>query len=145
MKRVNVYIILFIFLMASACTSPPDEQQIRENLDQIVLAVQQRQPKKVVEHLHADFRAQERMGVEEIRRFMIAQFFRNQKINILITGLRIRVEGNSAKVSFRAAITGGASWMPERLDYYQLHTSWVKQDGDWLMRDASWQPVLATA
>lgn len=143
MKRANVHIGLLILLPLSACTSPPDEQQIRENLDQVVAAVQQRQPKKVVAHLHSGFLAQQRMGVEEIRRFMIAQFFRNQKINILVTGLRISVEGDVATVDFRAVVSGGANWLPERVDYYQLRTHWVRQDGDWLMRDASWQPVMA--
>jgi len=36
------------------------------------------------------------------------------------------------------------NWIPDRLDYYQVETDWVKQDGDWLIRAASWKPVLAS-
>jgi hypothetical protein len=109
----------------------------------MVASVEQRQPKAVVSHLTDDFLAQDQMGVEEIRRFMIAQFFRNQKINIVVTGIQINVEGSRARAQFRAAITGSTNWLPERLDYYELNTQWQKIGSDWKMQNAVWKPVLA--
>lgn len=136
--------LILAAILLSACGRTPDEEQVRENLDQVVTAVKARQPREVVEHLTQDFVAQEQMGVDEVRRFMLAQFFRNQQINLVVTGLKVTVEGQDAQANFRVVVTGGFSWIPERLDYYQVSTRWLKQDGDWLIRSAAWKPVLQT-
>ena len=144
MIRLRTLPIILILLL-TACTRTSDEDLIKQNLDQAIEAVKARQPKKVVEHLTQDFVGQEQMSTEDVRRFMIAQFFRNQKINIVTTGLSITVENaQQAHASFRVVVTGGMDWIPDRLDYYQVETDWVKQDGDWLIRAANWKPVLAS-
>lgn len=136
---------IILILLLTACGHKSDEDLIKQNLDQAIEAVKTRQPKAVVEHLTTDFLGQERMSVEDVRRFMIAQFFRNQKINIVTTGLNITVDNaQQAHASFRVVVTGGVDWIPERLDYYRVETDWVKQDGDWLIRTANWKPVLAS-
>lgn len=143
MFKLRSGLLLLALLLLAACSRTPDETLIRQGLDQMVASVEQRQPKQVVSHLTDDFLAQERMGVEEIRRFMIAQFFRNQQIHIVVTGVQIEVQGSRARVLFRAAVSGGANWLPERLEYYQLTTQWQKMGGDWKMQNATWEPVLA--
>jgi ketosteroid isomerase-like protein len=141
MKRM-IQTLLLGLVLTTGCSEPPDEQQIRENLNRAVDAVRAREPKSVVEHLTEDFIGQERMTTEQVRRFMLAQFFRNQNINVVITGLKISVEGDSARVEFRAVLAGGLNWLPERLDYYQINSRWRKRDGDWRIHRASWKPVL---
>jgi len=144
MIRLRTLPIILILLL-TACTRTSDEDLIKQNLDQAIEAVKARQPKKVVEHLTQDFVGQEQMSNEDVRRFMIAQFFRNQKINIVTTGLNVTVDNaQQAHASFRVVVTGGMEWIPDRLDYYQVETDWVKQDGDWLIRAATWKPVLAS-
>jgi ketosteroid isomerase-like protein len=143
MIKMRPGLLLLPLLLFAACSRTPDETLIRQSLDQMVASVEQRQPKEVVSHLTDDFLAQDQMGVDEIRRFMIAQFFRNQQINILITDVHVEVQGLRARVLFRAAISGGANWLPERLEYYQLTTQWQKTGGDWKMQNATWEPVLA--
>ena len=136
---------IILILLLTACSQKSDEDLIKQNLDQAIEAVKARQPKRVVEHLTRDFVGQEQMSTEDVRRFMIAQFFRNQKINIVTTALKITVDSaQQAHASFRVVVTGGMDWIPDRLDYYQVETDWVKQDGDWLIRAAKWKPVLAS-
>lgn len=137
--------LLPMILLAAACSRTPDETLIRQQLDSLQTAVQQRQPKEVMAHLTEDFLAQGRMGTKEVRRFLLAQFFRNKEISVLVTGLKIRVDTGTgtAEVSFRAAAAGGENWLPERADYYQINSSWQKDDGDWLIRRLDWKPVLA--
>jgi len=140
--RLGIFITV-VTLVTSACGHKSDEDLITQNLDPAIEAVKARQPKKVVEHLTQDFVGQEQMSTEDVRRFMIAQFFRNQKINIVTTGLNVTVDNaQQAHASFRVVVTGGMNWIPERLDYYQVETDWIKQDGDWLIRSANWKPVL---
>ncbi|MDX5152426.1 MAG: hypothetical protein R3188_08120, partial [Acidiferrobacterales bacterium] len=116
-------LIPFIALIVTGCTRTSDEDLIKQNLDQAIEAVKARQPKAVVKHLTQDFIGQEQMGTEDVRRFMIAQFFRNQKINIVTTGLNITVDNaQQAHANFRVVVTGGMDWIPDRLDYYQVET-----------------------
>jgi len=141
MPRLRTLSIILVLLL-TACSHESDQDLIKQNLDQVIEAVKTRQPKAVVKHLTPDFQGQQSMSVEDVRRFMIAQFFRNQNINIVTTALRISVNGAQGNASFRVFVTGGVSWLPDRLDYYQVETGWVKRDGDWLIRSASWKPVL---
>ena len=137
---------IILILLLSACGHKSDEDLIKQSLDQTIEAVKARQPKAVVEHLTKDFLGQERMSTDEVRRFMIAQFFRNQKINIVTTGLKITLDNaQQAHANFRVVVTGGMDWIPDRLDYYQVETEWLKRDGDWLIHSASWKPVLASS
>ena len=143
-SRLTTFLVI-VALLATACTRTSDEDLIKQNLDQAIEAIKARQPKAVVEHLAKDFVGQEQMSTEDVRRFMIAQFFRNRNINIVTTALKVSVDnGQQAQANFRVFVTGGMDWLPERLDYYQVETDWIKQDGDWLIRSARWTPVMAS-
>lgn len=135
--------LLLLTLLLGACSAPPAEEQIRNELDEAVTAIKARKPREVIAHLTEDFLGQQRMTQDQVRAFMVAQFFRNQNINIVITGLKINVTGDSAEVNFRAVLSGGQNWLPDRLDYYEINSGWVKQGGDWLIQRADWKPVLA--
>lgn len=137
-------LLLIISLALVACDTTPDEEKIRNVLREIEAAVQTRQTEPVLKHLSKNFSGPEGMKVQQIRRLMAAHYLRNKNIQVVITGLRITVNGNDADVRFNAATTGGTGMLPERLQYYSMETSWQKSDGDWLIVYADWAPVLST-
>lgn len=135
-------LLLIVALALIACDKTPDEEKIRNVLSEIEAAVQNRQTRPVLKHLAENFAGHEGMGVREIRQLMAAHYFRNKNIQVVIAGLRITVSGHDADVRFNAATTGGAGMLPERLQYYDVETSWRKIDGDWLIVRADWTPVF---
>ena len=135
-------LLLIIVLALAACDKTPDEEQIHRALSEIEAAVQTRETKPVLKHLSKDFIGPWNMNIRQIRQLMAAHYFRNKNIQVVIAGLRIVVSGNDADVHFNAAITGGPGMLPERLQYYDVETTWRKLDGDWLIVRAIWTPVF---
>jgi hypothetical protein len=135
-------LLLIIALALVACDKTPDEEKIRNVLSEIEAAVQKRQTKPVLKHLSKEFTGPEGMKTRQIRQLMAAHYFRNRNIQVVVAGLRIKIMGIDADVRFNAATTGGASMLPERLQYYDVETTWRKLDGDWLIVRANWTPVL---
>lgn len=135
-------LLLIIALALVACDKTPDEEKIRNTLGDIETAVQNRQSRPVLKRLAKNFTGPEGMGIREIRQLMAAHYLRNKNIQVIIAGLRIVVSGNDADVRFNAATTGGAGMLPERLQYYDVETTWRKLDGDWLIVRATWTPVF---
>jgi ketosteroid isomerase-like protein len=134
-------LILIPLLVLAACSKTPDEQLIRNAIDEMEAAVQQRQTKPVLKHLARDFVGPEGMTVRQVRRLMAAHYFRNKNINVVLAGMRVQIMGNDASVMFNAAVTGGAGMLPERLQYYDVKTIWRKLDGDWRIIRADWAPA----
>lgn len=138
-------LLLFLTLALVACDKTPDEERIRNALGEIETAVQKRETKPVLRHLSKDFSGPEGMKVRQIRQLMAAHYFRNKNIQIVIAGLRITITGNDADVLFNAAATGGTGMLPQRLQYYDVETTWRKIDGDWLITHADWTPILGAS
>lgn len=137
MKRL----ILIPLLLLGACSKTPDEQLIRSAIDEMESAVQQHQTKPVLKHLAQDFVGPEGMTVRHVRQLMAAHYLGNRNINVVLAGMRIQIMDNDASVIFNAAVTGGAGMLPERLQYYDVKTTWRKLDGDWRIIRADWTPA----
>jgi hypothetical protein len=125
----------------AGCGKTPDEQLIRNAIDEIETAVQNRQTRPVVKHLADGFRGPQDMNVRQVRQLMAAHYFRNRNINVVLAGVRIEINGIDARVDFNAVVTGGASTLPDRLQYYDVETVWRKIDDDWRIIRADWSPA----
>jgi hypothetical protein len=128
-------------LLLVSCSRTPDETLIRQAIDTMVTAVEHRQSGPVLDRLAPGFRGAEDMNARQVRAYLAAQYFRNPKIHILLTGLRIDVLGNEADVRFHAAVAGGAGFVPQRAQYYAVTTRWRKIDGEWQVVRADWEPA----
>ncbi|MFV1997674.1 MAG: hypothetical protein ACC641_06650 [Acidiferrobacterales bacterium] len=135
-------LLLIATLALVACDKTPDEEKIRGALNEIEIAVQNRQTRPVLKHLSKNFTGPEGMTVRQIRQLMAAHYFRNKNIQVVIAGLSIKITGIDADVRFNAATTGGTGLLPERLQYYDVETTWQKIDNDWRIVRADWTPVL---
>lgn len=136
-------LLLTLAIALVACDKTPDEEKIRAALSEIETAVQKRQTRPVLKYFSKNFTGPDGMTVRQLRQLMAAHYFRNKKIQIVIAGLRIKVTGIDADVHFNAATTGGTGLLPERLQYYDVDTTWRKIDGDWRIKSANWMPVLS--
>jgi hypothetical protein len=137
---VSVFFLL-IALWLTGCSKTPDEQLIREAIDEIETAVQDRQTQPVIKRLAEGFRGPQDMNVRQVRQLMAAHYFRNRNINVVLAGMRIQINGIDASVNFNAVVTGGVGTLPDQLQYYDVETVWRKIDGDWRINRADWSPA----
>ncbi|MCG6975384.1 MAG: hypothetical protein LJE56_03120 [Acidiferrobacterales bacterium] len=134
-------ISLFAAICLAGCSKTPDEQLIRNAIDEIETAVQNRQTQPVLKHLAEGFRGPQDMNVRQVRQLMAAHYFRNRNINVVLAGMRIQINGIDASVNFNAVVTGGAGTLPDQLQYYDVETVWRKMDDDWRIIRADWSPA----
>lgn len=129
-----------------SCSAPAaDETQIRERLDSMVTALEERDMETFIQSFSADFAA-EGMDRRALRWFALRQSQQHDAINVQLTQINVEVldqfDPPRAKVSFQALMTGG-DWLPRDAGWYSVDTGWRKDGGEnWRMINASWEKQL---
>ena len=141
---IRLGVLLILVSLSSACSRPPDEQQIHEAIEQIRDAIENRQSRAVLEHLSEDFKAQQTKTNRDIRGMMLFYFRQNRNISVYLTDESIRVTGTRADVTINALVTGAENLLPQRAQTYAVRMRWNKQDGDWQLSLLDWEllPLL---
>ena len=94
------------------------------------------------EPIAEDFVGSEGMDRKAFRRYVTLTGMRNQEIGVQLGPLDVKLFDQRATVSFTAALSGGASWLPDRAQVYQVDTGWRLEDGEWKLISAKWEPRL---
>lgn len=82
------------------------------------------------------------MTRDDFRRYMFIQFSQTRRIQAQRFPATIEVDGpNLARARFNALVTGGGNWLPEEGRLLAIETTWVLEDGDWLLWRADWRSV----
>jgi hypothetical protein len=90
-----------------------------------------------------EFVGQNNMTKDEFQRFFVMQWNRYQALQAQIMPITVEHrEGDRARATFRAFVTGGRGIIPENGQMYDVTTLWVREDGDWLLSGARWEPVF---
>ncbi len=82
------------------------------------------------------------MNRKQLNAFVIFQIHQNQRLQAQL--FPIHVASNTpeeAEAKFRALVTGGPGWLPDRGQLFDFLTVWKLQDDEWMLIKASWQPV----
>ena len=119
------------------------EQQIILTINEMETLAEAGERNKFMEHVAGEFNGQlGRMTKAEFNRFMIMQWNENQKLHAQLGPINVRELGpGTATAEFSGLITGGRGLLPERGQMLQFETSWILDDGEWLMETATWDPV----
>lgn len=139
---------LGLSLMLGACGSEPTlEQQI------IAVIIEMEQNAETAER--RDFMARISDGFsgqggtldrDSFQRFMFYQWSQNQRLSAQLFPITVSRTGvNSAAASFKVLVTGGNGLLPERGELFDVTTSWVRVDGDWLLQQADWTPSIGAS
>ena len=141
-KLLTVFIILLV-----GCSGDPDdpEQQIRNVLEQIELAAEERSRSDISEHIsdnYFDDRSQQKNDVNNILRIYL---LRNQSINIFTKIYSIEfINPRRAEIKLSAAMAAKGvdlSNETERLkaDLHRFLVVMENEDGDWKVMSAEWR------
>lgn len=89
-----------------------------------------------------DFIGSQGMDRQAFRRYVMLVGFRNRKVGASLGPLDVKMFGERATVGFTVALTGGAGWMPEQAQVYEVETGWRREGNDWMLISARWKPSL---
>ncbi len=136
-----------------ACSTPPAEQQIRENTKKIQVAIENKKADKVLAQLAEQFEAYEASGKSvnrnpdyyldkhQLKKLMLLQFLRHKNIRVNLSAINIELDPiytDRASMKTTAIITGATGWLPDDGRIYPLVSQWRYIDGDWYMTELAW-------
>ncbi|WP_188109638.1 YybH family protein [Pseudohalioglobus sediminis] len=144
------YLLLPVFALLtllSACSpSAGPETEIRQVIEQMQTALDDRDNAGVRRHIAENFIGGPRGGAqlerEDVRKLLAGYFLRYRDIRLLITQLEIEADpGQPELASMRgtAALSGAAQRLPETARLYRFEGRWRRIDGDWQLVRCHWQ------
>lgn len=149
MKRVTTFFLIFIFAASfSGCAREDEQTKVKKIITAIQAASEEKEVKKVMEHISKNYSDPQGYNYEDIRGLLIGYFFRYPKIAVYISNLDISVEGAAAKAGFEVVLTSGVQTgsisdvIPESLGVWNFDVTLKKESGAWKVTSAQWQEAL---
>ena len=141
-KLCRLLTFLFALLSLVACDNTPDEEQIAQNIDAIQEAVEMKKFTAIRNHLHEDFIANERLDAREVKRLLQMYSMQHRNIGVTIVGSETTMDTaftDRAETTMSVVVTGSSGRLPSDGSVRTVKLAWVKESGDWLVREAQWQ------
>ena len=134
-------------LLLAACSSEPDvspEQQVRDTLEAIEIAVEARSLSGIMEHVSDDYQDHRGQTKKDVARLMQLQIIRNQNITIFTRIKSIDIHDGIAGVELSSAMASRAidlSIESNRLkaDTAKFSLVLTKEGNQWQVQSGSWQ------
>ena len=138
------FILLAAFLalvLSTSCARAPNEEALRERLDQLQSAGENKDVSGFVDVLADDFvgnsNEYDKLGMERLIRLMA---LRHQSIGVTRTALSIDMHQDRAVVQMQVLITGGKGGLiPEKGQWFDIESAWRFVDGNWQLGSATWK------
>lgn len=139
-SRAAFGLLAGLLLFLTACSRPVDEQALRDTIHAMQAAAEARDARGVSEYLADNFAGDQGLDKERLRRLLVVQFMRNQRVGVTLSPISTRIEGPRAEAEFTALLTGFQDGLlPARADGYRIVTGWRVEDGRWVLERASWK------
>ena len=133
-----------LVVLLVACSQPLTvEQRVITVIRQMEEKIEAGERRGFMTHIAEDFSGRDgRMNRDQVRALVVFQLRRFERLQAQLFPINVTETGpGSATAEFRALVTGGPGWIPERGQVYDFSTAWREIDGEWLLTGADWQPV----
>ena len=125
-------------LAASACSTPPPEQRLRETIVQLQSAVEQGDASAMEELLADDFIGPDGLDRAGARRLATLYFLREKQVAVVSGPLEITLQPMHATVRTTVALRGGQGLLPDSASLRAFESGWRLEGDDWKMTSARW-------
>ncbi|MEO7251624.1 MAG: nuclear transport factor 2 family protein [Arenimonas sp.] len=139
--RVSLLVTLAL-LAVSGCHREAPEQALRRTVLSMQASAEAHDVDALFAPIAEDFAGSEGMDRKMFRRYITLMSLQNQKLGVQLGPLEVKLFDQRATVSFTAALSGGAGWLPEHAQVYQVDTGWRLKGQDWKLISAKWKPQL---
>ncbi|MCB1612483.1 MAG: nuclear transport factor 2 family protein [Lysobacterales bacterium] len=135
--------LLVLLAVASACSRSPTEQALRNQLDAMQEAAEQREMGEFMDGVADDFVGNssefDREGLQRLLRVIA---LRHQSIGVTRMALDVEMHGDRAVVRMQILVTGGSGGLiPDQGQLFDTESAWRFVDGEWQLGSAQWKPV----
>ena len=137
---------LCVFGLLAAC-GPADtpEGQVRTTIEQMELATEGRDVGDVLQHVSEQYTDASGMGREDAARYLRGYFIANQSIHLLTRIQQVEFPAtDEARASVLVGMVGRDAAASSRwdlaADMYEFDVTLRREDGDWKVTYAKWQP-----
>jgi len=89
-----------------------------------------------------DFSGSEGMDRTRFKRYVTFMRMRQKQVGVTLGPIDVKLFGDRAQASFTATITGGAGFLPNQAQIYDIETGWRLDGADWKLINARWKPKL---
>jgi hypothetical protein len=135
-------LLAIAFALLAGCRREPPEQALRATIASMQAAAEAGDTDALFKPIAEDFSGSEGMDRQAFRRYVMVMRLRNAQVTVALGPIDARLIGDRATARFTAAISGGAGFLPERAQVYQVDTGWRLEGGDWKLISAKWAPKL---
>lgn len=141
----RIFLAVGLVILFSACGKTPPEEAIGNNIDEVQLAIREKDNSGVREHLSGQFRGFGERGTaldaENVRQYLAGMFLRYRNINVLFSNTRITVaeyDPYRATSTSSVVVTGADGLIPDTARVYQVKGTWALEDDEWKLLEVSW-------
>lgn len=135
--------VLLCLLFVAACSRSPDEQALRETIDALETAGEERDVGDFMAHVAEDFTGNnsefDRVGLDRLLRTVA---LRHQSISVVSSGIQIEMHAERALVRMKILVSGGSGGpIPDSGQLFDTESAWRYVDGEWMLGSANWRPA----
>ena len=143
-RRRLVTLLLLCLGLASCGGQLTVEQQLIATIREMEARIEAGERRQFMEYLADDFSGQDgSLNREQVRALLIMQLNRYQRLQAQLLPIEVIETGDgAASAHFEALVTGGAQWIPENGQVFSFETHWRREDGEWLLHAANWDPAV---
>jgi hypothetical protein len=132
-------LLLLIGLLAACSSPPPDEAQIRAQIDVQEQTAEAGEIGAFMDGIAENFGGQRgNLSREQLKELLRIQLLAHTRIGVTLTGIEVEVSKDFAEARFNALLTGGAGFIPDSGDAFDVVTDWQKIDDRWVVVAARW-------
>jgi hypothetical protein len=140
----RLFPLLLLGLVGLACSGPPsDELQLRQGLEAMADALEQKERAAFMAYLSPDFVAQGRLRRGDVDGLLRLHFRQREDIDVDIRNLRLQLFSGTAELRFEARLSGTSRLLPAGGRWRQVRSGWRKEEGGWLLVRAEWGDRVA--
>lgn len=137
---VSLLLMLLLVAFAMSCARTPPEQRLREAVQTLQAAIEDRDPAAAQRLLADDFvgpDGMDRKGAGDLARLV---FLRHRNVGVSLGPMQVALQDSHATVAFTAIVTGRQEGLlPEHGRLYHVESGWRLEAGDWKLTSAQWE------
>ena len=132
-----------LMLVLIGCSRTPPEQRLRETVEVLHGAIEQRDATGLNDVLAEDFIGPDSLDRDGARRMAQLMFLRHRDIGVSLGPVTVQLQPDHASARFSAALSGGSGQLlPDAAQLYEVETGWREEGGEWRLTSARWTPKL---